>query len=445
MRIIIDGAGDVGIHLAKLLSKEEQDIVLIDKDKDKLAEVDANYNLMTVKGSPTSFASIKESGAAHADLFIAVTPFETSNITACSIASYLGAKATVARIDNYEFMTSKPREFFNTIGINYTIYPEYLAATEIITALKHTWARHWFELHNGQIFLIGVKVTSTAKFIGQQLKEITRQNHFFHVSAIRRRYETIIPRGDDVILENDILYLTATKDQLELIRDLCGKTAHKVKKVIIMGGSRIAVRLIDLAKDQFKFKVIENNPERCRWLADRVPANVTIVQGDGRDNDVLIDAGIEDSDAFISLTGSSEANILSCLTAKEFGIKKTVAEVENIQFISEAEALNIGTVINKKLLCSARIVQLMLDADDSTSKCLSLTDAEVAEVEVKSGAKIIGKPVKDLKLSRDLTLAGLIRNGKGELVTGMTTFQPGDQVVVFCLSGAIHKIEKLFS
>lgn len=445
MRIVIDGAGDVGLHLAKLLSKEEQDIVLIDKDQSKLEVVDANYNLMTVVGSPTSFATIKDAGVSSADLFIAVTPFETSNITACAIAKYLGAKATVARIDNYEFMTQKPREFFSTIGINHTIYPEYLAATEIITALNHTWARHWFELHNGEIFLIGVKVTNSAQFIGLPLKEITRQNHFFHVSAIRRRNETIIPRGDDVILENDILYLTATKEQLEQIRELCGKTAHKVRKVLIMGGSRIAIRLIALAQDRFKFKIIENNPERCRWLADRIPTNVTIVQGDGRDNETLIDAGIEDFDAFVSLTGSSEANILSCLTAKEFGIKKTVAEVENIQFISEAEALNIGTVINKKLLCSARIVQLMLDADDTTSKCLSLTDAEVAEVEVKSTAKVLGKPVKDLRLSRDMTLAGLIRDGKGMLVNGMTQFLPGDQVVVFCLTGAIHKIEKLFS
>lgn len=445
MKIVIDGAGDVGVHLAKQLSKEEQDIVLIDKDRAKLAAVDANYNLMTVIGSPTSFAAIKDAGTSNADLFIAVTPFETSNITACAIASHLGAKSTVARIDNYEFMTEKPRAFFKSIGINHTIYPEYLAASEIITALKHTWARHWFELHNGQIFLIGVKVKASAKFIGQALKDITRQNHFFHVSAIRRKNETIIPRGDDIILENDIIYLTATRDQLDQIRELCGKTAHKVKKVLIMGGSRIAVRLIELGKEFFRFKVIENDAERCRWLADRIPTNVTIVHGDGRDNEILEDAGINDCDAFVSLTGSSEANILSCLTAKEFGIKKTIAEVENIQFISEAEALNIGTVINKKLLCSSRIVQLMLDADDSTSKCLSLTDAEVAEVEVKPTAKILGKPVKDLKLSRDLTLAGLIRDGKGQLVNGMTVFQPGDQVMVFCLAGAINKIEKLFS
>lgn len=445
MRIIIAGAGDVGTHLAKLLSKEEQDIVLIDKDAEKLGAIDANYNLMTVNGSPTSIASIKEAGASHADLFIAVTPFETNNITACSIANYLGAKTTVARIDNYEFMTEKARAFFKTIGVNHTIYPEYLAATEIITALKHTWARHWFELQKGQIFIIGVKISSSARFIGQPLKDITRQNHFFHVSAIRRRSETIIPRGDDVILENDIVFLTATRDQLELIRDLCGKTAHKVKKVIIMGGSRIAVRLIALAKDDFRFKIIENNPERCRWLADRVPTTVTIVQGDARDNEVLIEAGIDDADAFISLTDSSEANILAGLTAKEFGIKKTIAEVENLQFISEAESLNIGTVINKKLLCSARIVQLMLDADDSNNKCLALTGAEVAQIEVKKSSKIIGKPVKDLRLSRDMTLAGLIRNGKGSLVSGMTVFEPGDQVVVFCLEGALNKVEKLFA
>lgn len=445
MKIIIAGAGEVGLHLAKLLSREEQDIILIDSDSEKLAVVEANYNLMTLVGSPSSFNTLSSVNMNSCDLFIAVTPFETNNVVACSIAKNLGAKRTVARIDNYEFMTEKPRNFFKTIGVDSTIYPEYLAAQEIVTALRHTWVRHWFELHDGEIILLGVKLRAGASFIGKPLRDITYHHHNFHVSAIRRRHDIIIPRGNDFLKEGDIVYFTTTRAHVDELRELCGKKTYTVKNVMIMGGSRIAVRLANLASDEFRFKIIDNSQSRCQWLSERCPPQCDIIFGDGRDNDVLIDEGIEDMDAFVALSDSSETNILACLATKEFGVGKSIAEVENIQFISEAEALNIGTIINKKLLASSKIFQLMLDADTESSKCLALADAEVAEIEVKANSKVTRGPVKDLNLSHDMTIAGLLRDGKGMLVSGNTVLMAGDHVVIFCLSGALHKIEKLFS
>ena len=445
MRIVIAGAGDVGTHLAKLLSLENQEIVLVDSDRSKLGVLDSNYNLMTLAGGPASLKTLQEASAGKADLFIAVTPFEATNITACAMANWLGAKSTVARIDNYEMMTERPAEFFRTIGVDHTIYPEYLAAEEILTALRHSWARHWFELHGGEIILVGVKVHSGASIIGQELRNLTRVNHNFHVSAIRRRHESIIPRGDDIILENDIVYFTSTREHIDDIRLLCGKEYYKVKRVTIMGGSRIAIRLIALAGNEYKFKIIDNDQARCHYLAETLPDGVEIIHGDARDNDVLTEADIAHTDAFVALSDSSEANILACLTAKEFGVNKSVAEVENIQFVGEAEALNIGTVINKKLLASAKIFQLLLDADGSTSRCLAFTDAEVAQIETRPGSKITSAPIKNLKLSREMTLAGIIRDGKGMLVSGNTVVQPGDQAVVFCLGGYLHEIERLFT
>ena len=213
---------------------------------------------------------------------------------------------------------------------------------------------------------------------------------------------------------------------------------------MILGGSRIAVRLVQMAPSDWKIKIIENDAERCRRLPELCP-DCEIINGDGRDCDFLIDEGISETDAFIALTDSSETNILSCLTAKEYGVNKTIAEVENIQLIYQAEGLNIGTIINKKLLASSKIFQVLLDSDTETSKFMSLADAEVAELEVKAGSKITRHPVRNLDLSRDVTLGGLVRDGKGMLVTGNTVFQPGDRVVIFCLSGLIHKIEKLFN
>lgn len=443
MRIVIVGAGEVGKHLAKLLSSEEQDIILVDKDVEGLARIDSNYNLMTRIGSPTSFKVLRESGADECDLFIAVTPFEEKNLMACAIAKSLGAARTVARIDNIEYLSSDHRRFFLQHGVNDLIYPEYLAALEIKTALQHTWSRLWFELHKGELILVGVKLRENSQIVGRKLKEITMSQHNYHVSAISRHHESIIPRGDDAIEAGDIVYFTTTPNHIDELREVCGKREKVIRKIMIMGGSRIAVSLARMLGSEYRIKIIESDIERCRQLPLLCP-NCDIIHGDGRDNDILVEEGIEETDAFIAITDSSETNILAALSAKEFGVGKTIAQVENIQFISEAEGLNIGTIINKKLLASSKIFQILLAADSESSKFLSLADAEVAELEVHEGAKITKAPVKDLKLSRDMTIGGLVRDGRGILVSGMTVIQPGDRVVVFCTSGVIHKIEKLF-
>ena len=446
MRIVIAGAGEVGSHLAKLLSREEQDIVLLDRDATNLSVLDSNYNLMTMVGSPTSFSSLRGAGVAECDLFIAVTPFENTNLISCEIAKHLGAKKTVARIDNYEFLNPDNHDFFCSRGIDHLIYPEMLAAQEIRPALNRPWGRHWFELHNGELIVVGVKIRDNASLIGKKLRDITYAQHNYHVSAIRRRHETIIPRGDDEILDGDIIYFTTTRDYIDEIRQICGKRAYKIHKVMIMGGGRIAVRLAHLASADYDMTIIDDNLDVCHALPEKCSGtDVKIIHGDARNNDLLLEENIGSFDAFVALTEYSETNILACLTAKEMHVSKTVAEVENIQFISTAERLNIGNIINKKLLAASRIFQLLLDEDSSNAKCLALSDAEVVELVAKENSKITKAAVKDLKLPSDLTIGGLVRNGHGMVVTGNTWIQPNDHVVIFCLDTALHKIEKLFN
>jgi len=444
MKIVIAGAGEVGSHLAMMLSDEEQDIIVVDTNHERLGELNDRFNLSTVEGSPTMFAPLRQAGVQHCDLFIAVMPTEANNIVACSMAKSLGARRTVARIENYGFMDEKNADFVRRMGVDRLIYPEYLAAQQILTALRITWARNWFEILGGEILVVGVKLREGAPVVGLQLKEFASTNHQFHVSAIKRGHDTIIPRGDDSLLPGDIVYFTLRPDHTaELVR-LCGKRNHRIRNVMITGGSKIAVRLIAMSGGEFDYNIVEKDIENCRKLNRKCP-QAEIFHGDARDPEVLHEAGIDRADAFIALTPSSESNILACLAAKDGGVKKTIAEVEDLQFVAQAEGMNIGTVINKKLLASSTIFQLLLDSDSSTSKCLALTDAEVAELEVKEGSRLTRAAVKDLHLSRDMTIAGLVRDGHGELVTGNTRFLPGDRVVVFCLSGSLHKIEKLFS
>ena len=442
MKIVIAGAGEVGTHLAKMLSNEEQDIIIMDTAESKLAALE-NYNLMTYHGSATSFANMREVKVGSADIFIGVTPYEARNILACQIAKSMGAKRTVARIDNDEYLAKKWQDYFARIGVDDLIYPEYLAAGEIFAALKRPWVRNWFEMLNGELILLGVKLRENATFIGQQLKDLGEVSRFMHISAIRRNRETIIPGGFDRVEANDIAYIATTRGHIKDVIRACGKETFTAEKLFIMGGSEIAEQLIKFTGDHYHVKIVEPNYERCQQLADLLPG-CNIVHGDARDTDLLEEENISDYDAFIALSDSSEANILGCVMAKEHGIRKTVAQVENLQYVNEAEALNIGSIINQKLLASSRIFQIMLDSDLDNAKCLALHEAEVSELIIKEDARVTRTQVMNLNLPSGITIAGLVRDGEGQLVRGQTQLQAGDHVVVFSLAGSIHKIEKAF-
>ena len=446
MKIIIAGAGAVGTHLAKLLSDEKQDIILMDDDEERLGRLGSNFDLLAVNISPTSISGLKEAGVAGADLFIAVTPDESRNMTACMLATSLGAKKTVARINNYEYLLPKHKEFFAKLGVDSLIYPEMLAAKEIVDAVKMSWIRQWWEFAGGALVLLGTKMKETAEILNVSLHELGGRNIPFHIVAIKRGSETIIPRGDDTIILNDIVYFTTTKKYIPYIRKIAGKENEAdIRNVMIMGGSRIAVRTVQYMPEYMRTKIIESDFNRCNRLTELVDDKVMIINGDGRDMELLLEEGIKNTEAFVALTGNSETNILACLAAKRLGISKTVAEVENIDYISMAESLDIGTVINKKFIAASHIYQMMLDADVSNVKCLTFANADVAEFTVKAGSRITRSQVKDVGLPKGATIGGLIRNGEGILVTGNTTIMENDHVVVFCLGMMIKKLEKFFN
>lgn len=445
MRIIIAGAGAVGTHLAKLLSREKQDIYLMDESEEKLSALGNNFDLMTVVASPISIQALKDVGVSDADLFIAVTPDEGTNSMACMLARSLGAKKTVARIDKYEYIEPKNQEFFKRMGIGSLIYPEHLAAEEIVSSIRMSWVRQWWEFSDGALILVGAKMRKKAEILNIPLKDLGANDIPYHIVAIKRGNETIIPGGNDEIKLYDIVYFTTTRKYVPYVRKVAGKEDYPdVRSVMIMGGSRIAIRTAMYAPDYMQVKIIEQNTDRCHYLTTVLSDKTMIINGDGRDLDLLKQEGLHNTDAFVALTGNSETNILACLAAKRMGVEKTVAEVENIDYISMAESLDIGTVINKKLIAASHIYQMMLDADVSNVKCLTFADADVAEFTVKEDARVTKQMVKDLGLPRGATIGGMVRNGEGILVRGNTRIEAGDHVMVFCLKQTIQKIEKLF-
>lgn len=444
MRIVIVGAGAVGTHLAKMLSEENENVVLLDESEEKLGKMEALFDLQTIVGDPTKISSLQSANVNDADLFVAVTPDESRNITACIIAHYLGAKKTVARIDNYEYLLPKHKEYFNSLGIDSLIYPEQLAAEEIATNIKYSWMRQMLEFGNGALVMIGVKIRDNAEIINIPFRELARDIPY-HVVAIQRGDETIIPRGNDVIQAEDLVCFMTTFDQIPYMRRITGKEEFsEVRSIIIMGGSRIAVRTARLIPENIKVKIIESDIKRCHKLLELVDDRVMVINGDARDPELLCSEGIDHTDVFMALSDNSETNILACLAAKRAGVSRAVSEVENIDYISMAESLDIGSIINKKKLAASTIFQMMLNTDVSSVKCLTFIQAVVAEFPVNEEFLITKKPVKELGLPDGANIGGIIRNGKGMNVTGNTMIQIGDHVIVFCLEHVLKKLEKYF-
>ena len=445
MKVVIVGAGAVGTHLSKLLSREHKDCVLIDDDDEKLSNL-SEYDVMTYNASPTSIKAMKEAGVQHADLFVGVTPEETTNITACMIAHNLGAKKTVARIDNYEYLHPQNRELFKQAGVDSLIYPEVLAAIDINNGLKLSWVRQRWDVHDGALTLLGIKLRETAEILNQPLRELSGPDDPYHVVAIKRGEETIIPGGLDELRVGDLAYFMTTQEYIPYIRKIVGKEHYAdVKNVIVMGGDKTAVRAALTAPDYMNIKIIEKNAERCERLNELLgDADTMVIHGDGRDLGLLVEEGIRNTQAFVALTGNAETNILACLTATRLGVRKTVAMVENLDYVKMAEELDIGTIINKMTIAASHIFQMLLEADVDNLRSLMLVDSEVAEFTASEGSRVTKKLVKDLGLPTGATIGGLVRNGVGMLVNGNSKIEAGDSVMVFCHEAKLNQIEKFF-
>ncbi|MDR0348567.1 MAG: Trk system potassium transporter TrkA [Tannerella sp.] len=448
MKIVIAGAGEVGTHLAKMLSHEQHDIIIMDEKEKHLAFARSGLEVLPIVGNPTSPNDLQEANIKNADLFISVTPEESKNITACILASNLGAQKTLARINNYEYLLPKNKDLFESIGVCSMIYPEMLAAKEIVASVKRPWTRQFWELLGGELLLIGVKVRENATMIvHRKLEELAEGNNQkqYHVVAIKRDNEMIIPRGTDEIRPDDLVFISTTREFIDNVRIITGKENPEVKNIIIMGGGRIAVRTCQYLPDNIQIKIIEADREKSIRLAETLPKNVMVINGDAHDLDLLLQEGIRRSQAFIALTENAGTNILSCLAAKRFGVYKTVAQVENLDYIPMAASLDIGLVINKKLIAASHIYQFLLEADVSNVKCMTFADANVAELVARPDSLITKKKVKDLSFPKDMTLGGLIRENLPLMVEGNTQIQAGDHVMVLCLDTAMHKLKKYFS
>ncbi|CAN5264463.1 Trk system potassium transporter TrkA [soil metagenome] len=448
MKIIIAGAGEVGFHLAKLLSFESQDITLIDNNRDNLIYADTHLDIRTLKGDATSISILKEAQVKYVDLVIGVTSSEATNITVCVLAKQLGAKRTIARISNTEFLDNKEELGFVKFGIDELISPEALAAREIALLLNQSAFNDSYEFEEGALTMIGLNLSRTALFVGKTVKEaatIFPKLHFMPIAIQRFGTQyTLIPRGDTQFKEGDQVYFVTVTNGVDELYKLTGKVKHKIKNVMILGGSKIGKKTArDLCADNFNVKLIESNREKAFDLADELP-NVLVINSDGRNVELLEEENIHDMDAFIAVTGNSETNIMSCLVAKSKSVKKTIALVENMDYFQLSHSIGIDTLINKKLLAANNIFRYISKGEVVAMTKLNNMNAELLEFIVKPTSHVNNKKIKDLDFPRSAIIGGIIRNGEGLIALGDFMIRAGDRIVVCCLPRSINKVEKLF-
>ncbi|MEJ6547265.1 MAG: Trk system potassium transporter TrkA [Flavobacteriaceae bacterium] len=448
MKIIIAGAGEVGFHLAKLLSYESQDITLIDSNKDSLSYADNHLDIRVLKGDATSISVLEDARVSQSDLVIGVTSSETTNLTLCMLAKQLGCKRTIARISNTEFIDNKDLIRFSDLGIDELISPEELAATEIQLLINQSAFNDTYEFEGGTLIMVGICLPLGAPFVGKMVKhaaEIFPEVHFMPIAIKRSGTQfTVIPRGDTIFQAEDQVYFITSKEGVEELYKMTGTVKKDIKNVMILGGSKVGQKTArDLCSRKFNVKLIEKDKEKASELAEQLP-NALIINGDGRNVELLEEESLSAMDAFIAVTGNSETNIMSCLVAKSKNIKKTIALVENMDYFQLSHSIGIDTLINKKLLAANNIFRFIRKGEVVAMTRLNNLNAEILEFIVKPKSAVSDKLIKDIYFPRLATIGGVIRDGVGIIALGSFKILEGDRVVICCLPSAIPKIEKLF-
>lgn len=453
MKIIIEGAGEVGSHLAKMLSHESYDITVVDTDEARLDKLGQVADVVPVLGDPSSIDTLKKAGAAQADLLIAVNPYvpQAVNIVSALLAKQLGTRRVTARINDESCLTSENKLMFKDMGLDLMFFPEKIAADEIIDLLKHTAATDSMDFARGKLQLSVFKLDDESPLLDMRVADFARRMStedpelLFRVIAIARRGETIIPKSDTRFKYMDHVYIIAKRDGLPALLAVLGKDNIEVGSAMILGGSEIGEMVAkQLARQMDEVKLVEIDRERCRELSERLPDSIAIVNGDGRNSDFLVEEDIRGYDAFVAVTDNDEANILACVVAKKFGVERVIAEVENIEYVRLAEEMGVDAVINKKLITAGRIFKFTLSDKVRFVKYMGGTDAEVIEYTAAPGSLITRKPLKDAGFPAGGIIGGVIRGGDALIAVGDTQVEAYDRVAVFALPDAVKEIDRFF-
>lgn len=445
MNIIIAGDGEVGVHLAQSLTELDHNITVVDPHSELLKRLESETDLLTITGDSTSPQVLKDANVADCDLFLSVLHEESINLVTCILAKKLKAKKTVARITNAELLTPKHREMFRDLGVDEMVCPERIAAKEITNLLNNTVATEFFDFSGGLLTMYVIRLDTGSPVAGHNVKELTQLHPDLQVRvvALLRNGNTIIPHSDTVFHGGDLAYIIGRANQLENINRVVGKESVSIRNTMIAGGGRIGRYAAMTLQDRMRITLIEEDRQRAEELSALLD-DTLIIHGDATDIELLKEEGLQNADAFIGVTNSSETNVLTCLHAKRLGVKRTIALVENTGFIDISQDIGIDTIINKKLITASYIARFIVKGDAVSSKWLSGTNAEVIELLVGKWSPATRKPIGELDIPQGATIGGVIRGRETILPSRDLQLKQGDKVVLFALPKAMAPMAKLF-
>lgn len=445
MKIIIAGGGAVGFHLAELLSKENQDITLIDNDEEVLHYASNHLDVMTIKGDVSSIKVLREAEVNKASLFLAVTTSEKTNLLCSSLAKHKGAKKTIARVQSPEYLEPDQREIFKKLGIDVLISPTELAAQEIVRLLKRASFTDVFEFEEGKISVLGFTIDYSSPCYGKTIAEISQlhSDFLFRGVALLRNHQTIIPKGTTRLYQGDHLYIITQKKYLDKAVSFAGKQAAPINKVMIIGDTPLALRAAQLVEKEYSTTVVMKDKECGKKFLESL--NDTLVTiADPSNVEALKEEGLEKMDAFISVTKNTETNIITSLIAEELGVYKTIALVDNVIYTHISQNIGIDTIINKKLIAANNIFRFVRKGKIEAIASLHGVDAEIIEFVVHKKNRLLKYAIRDLHLPETAIIAGVIRDNESIIPDGSFHLILGDKVIVFALPSAIKKVEELF-
>ena len=445
MKIVIAGAGEVGSYLAKTLSGNGHDITVIDPELRLLNELATQADIIPVEGDLTTFATLRKASVRKCDLFIAVNNVENDNVLSAIMAKQLGAKKSIARIDNNEYLEPNNKEVFINMGIDYLLYPEKAAADEVVKLLGHASSSEFVDFANGRLVLLVFRLEPNSPLVGRELVSFNNDETLsFRTVAISRDGNTIIPHASDTFMVGDVVYVISRRDSADEVMSYSGRSDVTVKNVMILGGSRVGVQIARAIQDSMNVKLIDYNAEKAYRLAEQLDKTI-IINEDGRNTEVMIEEGLSTVDVFIAVTGRSETNILAAMLAKRVGAKKVIAEVENLNYIYLADSVGVDTIVNKKMVTSSNVSRFTMPTDVLAVKYLMGSNAEVLEFIVKPNSPATKAPIAKLGIPSDAIIGGVVRGEKAFIAVGTTEIRAYDRVVVFAMPSAATTIGTFFN
>lgn len=443
MHILIIGAGDIGLQLARRLSILQHDLTVIEADPRKVQRLREQVDTFVLEGSGTSYRILQQARTHHMDLVAAVTDNDEVNLIACKLAKKMGVPITIARVRNPEFTQPgfllTPQEF----GVDHIIHPEIETAKAVVHLIRQSSAIHAFEFVGGKIQVLGVRLDRNSPLLNIPLIDLYRnKEEHLRIVAIARNHKTLIPNGESILLAGDEVFAVGDQRHVNDFLSMAGKQVTHANNIMIMGGGIVGQTIAEQLQDEINIKIIESQEEKAHCIADQLP-HTLIIHGDGTDVELLREEGLSDMDTFVAVTGDDENNIISSLLARHSNVGQSITLVNKLDYLSVIPELGIDSVVSKQLLTVNAVEHLIQQeiADIATPPGM---DAQLIEFIAGKRSKIIRRPLRKIRFPKNAIVGAVMRNNEVIIPHGDTQLEPEDRAVVFTLPEAVHKVDLLF-